>query len=214
MGVPYFTKYNSKERLKYNPIQITLNEAYEVAKSSRPELKLADLKVEEANQTVKLTKKAYFPAIEIQANYARGGGSWNSNYGYNYGVFLNFPNINGMLIKNQIKEAKSLYDREISNAQETKNGIYLEIQTAYLQLNQTKNQIPVSFLQVKQAKENYELSYGRYRVGVGNATELKDAQNSYQEALLNYYKGLYEYNSAKASLEKAIGKNLVSPDDG
>ncbi|HPT41698.1 MAG TPA: TolC family protein, partial [Candidatus Gastranaerophilaceae bacterium] len=144
---------------------------------------------------------------------ARGGEQINETYGYNYGVYLNFPTVNGMLIKNQIKEARSLYDREIANAQITKNNIYLEIQQAYLMLYEKKNQLPVAFLQVKQAKENYDLSFGRYKVGVGNPTELKDAQNSYQSAQLNYYKALYEYNSAKAKLEKAIGKNIIADDD-
>ena len=65
-------------------------------------------------------------------------------------------------------------------------------------------------MQVKQAKENYELSYGRYRVGEANPIELKEAQTTYQTAQLNYYGALYQYNTAKAALEKAIGKNLAS----
>ena len=76
-----------------------------------------------------------------------------------------------MLIKNEIKEARYLYDKELANAQITQNQIYLEIQNAYLRLVEKKNQIPVAILQVKQAKENYELSYGRYRVGEANPIE-------------------------------------------
>ena len=68
-------------------------------------------------------------------------------------------------------------------------------------------------MQVKQAKENYELSYGRYRVGEADPIELKEAQTTYQTAQLNYYSALYQYNTAKASLEKAIGKNLASQAD-
>ena len=67
--------------------------------------------------------------------------------------------------------------------------------------------------QVKQAKENYELSYGRYRVGEASPVELRDAQVTYQEAQFDYYNTLYGYNSAKAALEKAIGKNLVNEKD-
>ncbi len=213
MGVPYINKYNIQERLKFNPITMSMNKAFELAKESRPELKLAEIKVQEANQAVKLAKKAYFPTLEASGSYARGGEQINETYGYNYGVYLNFPTVNGMLIKNQIKEAHSLYDREIANAQITKNNIYLEIQQSYLMLYEKKNQLPVAFLQVKQAKENYDLSFGRYKVGVGNPTELKDAQNSYQAAQLSYYKALYEYNSAKAKLERAIGKNIITDDD-
>ena len=72
-----------------------------------------------------------------------------------------------------------------------------------------KNSIPVAFLGLKQAKENYDLSYGRYKVGVGNPVELKEAQVQYQDAMLRYYNSLYQFNSARAELEKFIGKNLA-----
>lgn len=210
MGVPFIDKYNVQERLKYQPVDISFNQSVEIARDARPELKLAELKVESANQTMKLVKKSYFPTLSIEGQYQRGGKSWNSNYGYNIGGYLNFPTINGMLIKNEIKEARYLYDKEIANAKNTQNSIYLEIQNAFLTLEEKKNQMPVAILGVKQAKENYELSYGRYRVGEASPTELKDAQINYQQAQLTYYNALYQYNSSKAALEKAIGKNLTA----
>lgn len=210
MGVPFIDKYNVQERLKYQPVDVSFNQSVEIARDARPELKLAELKVESANQTMKLVKKSYFPTLSVEGQYQRGGKSWNSNYGYNIGGYLNFPTINGMLIKNEIKEARYLYDKEIANAKNTQNSIYLEIQNAFLTLEEKKNQIPVAILGVKQAKENYELSYGRYRVGEASPTELKDAQINYQQAQLTYYNALYQYNSSKAALEKAIGKNLTA----
>ena len=208
MGVPFIDKYNVEERLIYHPLNITFNEAIDIAREARPELKQAELKVESANQTLKLAKKSYFPTLSIEGQYMRGGKSWNSNYGYNLGGYLTFPTVNGMRIVNEIKEARYLYDKELANAQNTQNQIFLEIQNAYLMLEEKKSQMPVAMLQVKQSKENYELSYGRYRVGEASPTELKDAQILYQQAQLNYYNALYQYNSAKAALEKAIGKNL------
>lgn len=213
MGVPFIDQYNVQERLKYQPVDITFNQSVEIAREARPELKLAELKVESAKQTMKLVKKSYFPTLSVEGQYQRGGRSWNNNYGYNFGGYLNFPTINGMLIKNEIKEARYLYDKEIANAKNTQNQIYLEIQNAFLKLQEKKNQMPVAMLNVKKSKENYELSYGRYRVGEASPTELKDAQINYQQAQLSYYNALYQYNSAKAELEKSIGKNLTANED-
>ncbi len=212
MGVPFIDRYNVKDKLRYQPVDMTFEEAVDIARDARPELKLAELKVETANQTLKLVKKSYFPTLTVEGQVQIGGKSWTSNHGYNIGGYLNFPTINGMLIKNEISEARYLYDKEIANAKNTQNTIYLEIQNAYLTLQEKKNQMPVALLQVKQAKENYELSYGRYRVGEASPTELKDAQILYQNAQLNYYSALYQYNSAKAQLEKSIGKN-INPED-
>lgn len=213
MGVPYIEKYEVPERLQYKPVNLSFEQAIDVAREARPELKMAEIKVEEAHQTVNLAKKSYFPTISVEGQYQRGGRHINSNYGFNAGAYLTFPAVNAMLIRNEIKEAKYLYDKELANARYTQNSIYLEIQNAYLTLEEKRNQLPVTVLQVKQAKENYELSYGRYRVGEGNPTELKDAENSYERAQLNYYTALYEYNSARAQLEKAIGKNISDADE-
>ena len=210
MGVPFIDQYNVVERLRYQPVDVSFQKSIEIARDARPELKLAELKVESAKQTLKLVKKSYFPTLSVEGQLQIGGKHWTSNHGYNLGGYLNFPTINGMLIRNEIKEARYLYDKELANAKNTQNMIYLEIQNAYLKLDEKKNQLPVAMLNVKQSKENYELSYGRYRVGEASPTELKDAQINYQQAQLNYYSALYQYNSAKAELEKAIGKNLVA----
>lgn len=213
MGVPFIEKYNIMDKLQYKPLDLTFNGAIDIARESRPELKLAEIQVERARQNLKLTQKEFYPTLSVEGQLQIGGKSWASNHGYNIGGYLNFPTVNGMRIRNDIKEARYLYDKEIANAQNTQNQIYLEIQNAFLKLEEKKNQIPVSLLQVKQAKENYELSYGRYRVGEASPTELKDAQIMYEDAQLTYYKSLYEYNSAKSALEKAVGKNMISDDD-
>ena len=209
MGMPYANRYNISDNLRYNPCDITLDDAIKIARESRPEFLLAEVQVEEARQNVKLVKKSYFPQLTLEGQYQIGGRSFVSNYGYNFGGYLNFPTINGMLIRNEIKEAKALYSKEQANAANTKNNIYYEVQQAYYAMIERKNSIPVSFLGMKQAKENYELSYGRYKVGVGNPIELKEAQTQYQNALLTYYDSLYQFNAAKADLEKYIGKNIA-----
>ena len=209
IGLPYSNKYKISDNLRYYPCDITLTDAIDIAKEARPEFQLAEVKVEEARQNVKLVKKSYFPKLTVEGQYQVGGRTFTSNYGYNFGGYLNFPTVNGMLIRNEIKEAKALHTREQAYATNTKNNIYYEIQQAYYSMIEKKNSIPVSFLGLKQAKENYELSYGRYKVGVGNPVELKEAQVQYQDAMLRYYNSLYQFNSARADLEKFIGKNLA-----
>ena len=212
MGVPFMEKYEPKDSLMFTPFDLTFEELIDIARDARPELRQAEINVETAKQTMKLVKTSYFPTITAEGQYAIGGKHFTSNYGYNFGAYLTFPTINGMLIKNEIEEARYLYDRQLAAAKKLQNDIYLEIRNAYLLLQEKKNSVPVALLQVKQTKENYELSYGRYKVGEASPIELKDAQIIYQTAQLNYYDALYQYNSARAQVEKAIGKN-INPDN-
>lgn len=209
MGLPYMYRYKINDILKMNACNLTLDDAVNIAKDSRPDFKLALTKVETANQSMKLVKKSWAPQLTVAGQFEIGGKSFTANHGYNFGAYLNFPTFNAMLLKNELKEAKSLHSKEIANSLNAQNNIYLEIQNAYYLLREKKNKIPVATVNVKQAQENYELSFGRYRVGVGDPVELKEAQVQLQDAELKFYNTLYEYNCAKANLEKAIGRNIV-----
>ena len=83
MGVPYIEKYDVPERLQVKPVNITFEQAVDIARDSRPELKMAEVKVEEAHQTLNLAKKSFFPTISLEGQYQRGGRHINSNYGFN-----------------------------------------------------------------------------------------------------------------------------------
>jgi outer membrane protein len=58
------------------------------------------------------------------------------------------------------------------------------------------------------ARENLDLAEGRYSAGVGNIIELTDAQVSLTSAHANTIKSLYDYKTALAALEKAVGQPL------
>ena len=213
MGIPYVQKYQLSGKLEYKPLGMSFEDTIKEAISSRPELKRAELEVERARQNVKLAKKEYFPEIDAQFQYQRGGKHWTSNDGWNVGAYLNFTNLNFSLIHNQVLQAKYLYNKQIANAKKVQNDIYFEIQKSFLKINEKSNQIPVARLQLIQAKENYNLSEKRYKVGIASPIELQEAQNNYAESQLAYYNALYEYNSAKAELERAIGKNISNKID-
>lgn len=50
-----------------------------------------------------------------------------------------------------------------------------------------------------------QLYITRYQVGLGDAIEFKDAENSYLNAQLDYYSNLLNYNVNAAELERVIG---------
>ncbi len=209
IGLPFCDPYMIDLTLKYEPVAITMKQAVEIANEQRPDLKSAMLDVEFANQAVKLSWKTFLPAIEFQANYGKGGvDSWTDRNWYNYGGFLTFPTVNPVLIRNQIKEAKAQYKRVQFDTKAQINDMYYEIQTVYTRLKDTRARIPVAKVAMEKAQENYELASGRYKVGYGDAIELKDTQAALADAKKNYYQTIYEYNSARANLEKAIGQTL------
>ena len=214
MGLPFSDPYMIDTSISYEPVSITMKEAVAIANESRPDLKGAMLNVDSANQYVKLSWKTFLPALEFQANYARGGISdWTDKDWYNYGGFLTFPTVNPVLVASQIKEAKAQYSQMQYETKAQINDIYFEIQSVYTKLKDAKARIPVAKTAMDKASENYELASGRYKVGYGDAIELKDVAVALSDAKLTYYKTIFEYNSARANLEKAIGQTLKTDTD-
>ena len=211
IGLPFVDPYMIDTSLKYEPVAVTMKEAVEIANENRPDIKGAMLNVEGANQAVKLSWKTVMPALEFQANYAKGGiEDWTDRTWYNYGGFLAFPTVNPILLRNQVKEAKAAYQQVQYETKAQINDIYYEIQSVYTRLKDAKARIPVAKVAMEKAQENYELASGRYRVGYGDAIELKDAQVALASAKLGYFQTIYEYNSARANLERSIGQTLKS----
>ena len=211
IGLPFVDPYMIDTSLRYEPVSVTMKEAVEIANSNRPDIKGAMLNVEGANQAVKLSWKTIMPALEIQANFGKGGiEDWTERDWYNYGGFLSFPTINPILLRNQVKEAQSAYKQVQYETKAQINDIYYEIQSVYTRLKDASARIPVARVAMEKAQENYELTSGRYKVGYGDAIELKDAQVALANAKLGYFQTIYEYYSARANLERSIGQTLKS----
>ncbi len=214
IGLPFVDAYNIDTSISYEPVTITMKEAIEIANNSRPDLKGAMLNVDMANQAVKLSWKTMLPKLEVQANWATGGVSdWTDKTWYNYGGFLTFPTVNPVLLRNQVKEAKAQYEAMQFETKSQLNDIYYDIQNVYTRLKDASARIPVAKAALERAKENYELTSGRYKVGYGNVIELKDAQVALSSAKLSYYQTIYEYNSARAGIERAIGQTIKSNEE-
>ena len=69
---------------------------------------------------------------------------------------------------------------------------------------QLEKQIPLLAVKVKQTFENFELADGRYAVGIGDYIQLQDARVNYNNAQQSYVQTVYNYNVARANLERLI----------
>ncbi len=211
MGVPFIEPYEVEAKLPFDEVTTSIKQAIEIANEFRPELKMALANIKIADQYVKLSKKTAFPRLEFGANVSAGGKeSFTERSWYDLGGYLTFPTFNPILLKNQVKEARSLYEREQFDTKSAVNNMYFEIQSTYAKMVETRERVPVAKLSVKKALENFDIAQGRYKVGLSDPIELKDAQLVYQNSQLSYLKTLYDYNSAKAKMEQAIGRGLSS----
>lgn len=196
---------NIVKNLQFKKYDITFGDALKTAYANRPDLKSLIIKGDSANESVKLAKKDYFPDVTGFANYGWGGKTFPLDSGWSFGANVNLPVFNEFLTKNKIDEAKANMNIAESNVDILKQNIYLQVQQAYISLTESEKRIPITELTVMQTKESLDLANGRYKVGVGNAIEVQDAEINYNNAQLSYIQAFYDYNTARINLEKAMG---------
>ena len=207
MGVydqnPSFTLVKKDTIPEYN---ITVDEALKEAQKNRPDLLSLQLKLENAKQNVSLAKTGFAPSLTANGSYGWSGQDFPLYDRWSVGAGISVPIFNGFSTYNQVKESKNNMQIAYANLTAKEQAILLDVKTCYFDFEEAKTRIPLAELSRKQAQENYDLAVGRYKVGVGNYIEVKDAETTLSNAKLSYISAVFDYNLAIANLERAMGK--------
>ena len=194
-------KINVLDNYKFQPFPYTFEESVNLAYKNRPDLKAYDATLKAMKEALKYAKREYLPEISASAGYGYRD-QYNTN-SFNVGVNLSTSvNIKGQ--KHRIDNAKIQVDLAQTEIDQAKQDIYFEVQNLYITMAQLEKQIPLLAVKVKQTLENFELADGRYAVGLGDYIQLQDAKVNYNNAQVSYVQTVYNYNVARANLEKAI----------
>lgn len=205
MGQPNAPDYKIMDMLAFKRYELTLSDALNKAFINRPDLRSAAIRQKAAEKGVDLAKKGYLPAVTGNASYTKAGDNLSPDNSWNVGAAITFPIFSGFLTKHQVEEAQASLRLAQANEDAIRQTILLEVQQAFLNLNEAEERVSVAELTVKQADENLEIAKGRYNAGVGSPIEITDALTSYSNAKTAHTAALYDYKIAQANLEKAMG---------
>lgn len=212
MGMPDYSDYDVTDNLTTKAYEIEADEAVNTAYETSPELLAAKKKADASELLIRASRRAFTPNISGFASYTRGGKKYDTDHGYQAGVQLNYQTVNLMLLKKQVDEAKATYKKDLADYENAKQTIYFEVKQAYYNLTNAQDSIVVAKLSMDQAKEQYDQASGRYKVGLGDAIELKDAETTYRNSQLDYYNTLLNYHVSAANLERLMGTPLKASD--
>lgn len=192
------------EDYKLEKFNETFEECIKYAYEKRPDLKAYDATLNAMKESLKYIRREYYPEIGAQAGY--GFRDENSMNSFNVSINLT-SNVNILAKKYEIDNAKIQVQLAQTEIELARDNIFFEIQNYYINMIELEKQVPLLAIKVKQTFENYKLADGRYSVGLGDFIELQDAITNYNNAQLSYIEAIYNYNIAKANLEKSIAKS-------
>ena len=213
MGLPGYTNYELSDELPLNSFDITSEKAIEMAMDVRPELISAQKSAQAAKMKLRASRREFAPDLGIYGSYGNGIGNEYNLRSAKIGANLSYKAFNILKTAKQVSQAKAEYEKSLAEFDSTKNSVYYNVKKAYLDLETNKESIIIAKLALDQAREQYRQVTGRYEAGVGDAIELKDGENTYLNARLDFYNAILNYNLSFANLEKEIGVPIQFSDN-
>lgn len=215
MGLPTDTELNLTDSLDYNVYDIPLEECTAYARSNRPDVLIADYQVAIAEAGVQQAKAGYMPKVSAQASKRWAGDSpfgsdetdqrYGQNNNWTAGVVVSWDIWDNNVTQSKVNQSKAAVAKAEAAAENTRQSGDLEVRTAYLNLKAAEKSINTTQVAVDKAQEDYKIAQVRYAAGVGTNLDVMDAEEKLAQAQTNYYTALYNYNSSKAALDKAMG---------
>jgi outer membrane protein TolC len=197
--------------LEYKPFPMGFEASLGEALRLRPEIKAAQISINQAKEGVKIARSGYFPTINLLGNYGRSSEEFGLNGDLRYErwtiqalatfTLWDWGNTAFKVGENKVK---------VIQAEDSKNqlidSVTLEVKSDYLNMQVAEKNLSVAEKSIEQAEENLRMNEERYKYQVATQTDVLDAVTLLAQAKVNYYGALSDFNIAKAQLERAMGK--------
>ena len=206
MGVTAPDILNIKEVDDFEKMDLPFDKAVETAYANRPDVLSARTGVKISQIKLNRAKAGFFPTFSFSAGFGKSGDDFRlDNEETKLMASVEFPIFNAFKTYHNYKQAKLSMASTLNSNRSLLNDVFLEVQSAYIKMQEAAESIPVAEVNAEKAKENLDLSRGRYNEGIGDIIELKDAEVAYTDAELSLLTARYDYASAVAELKQAMG---------
>lgn len=109
--------------------------------------------------------------------------------------------------------SQAAHERAVKQRSKQQDAVRLTEQRALFELTTARNdasvakeRISVTEAAIRQSEENLRINKERYQERVGIASEVLDAQTLVTQTKSDYYRALYDYQTATARLQNALGE--------
>jgi outer membrane protein len=201
------------------PFATPFEEALGEAVVRRPEVRAAQVSIDQAKESVKIAKSAYFPTVSVAGNYSRLSDApllagELKNESWSIQALATVTLWDWKKTASRVGESRVKVTQAENTLQQLKESITLEVKQDYLAMVQSERNIDVAAKSIEQAEENLRVTEERYKYQVATQTEVLDAVTLLAQARVNYYNALSDFNVAKATLERAMGRMVVEAPAG
>lgn len=183
----------------------TLATYLQQARELRPDLVQSRAAVAQGESQLALANIENRPQISASAGFNLDPRA-TSQRRFQLGAGLSVPIFNGGALRaNKRAAADQLAANRVTLAQTEKNAD-AEVEASYLDISGQVERIVNARVLVEQAQLNLQTSTERYRLGLGIVLDVTNAQTQLFSAQISATQAVYDYEIARAALNRAVGR--------
>lgn len=215
MNVKQESQYEVGDEIIFQPT-IILTDIINTAEKNNPTLQITKKNIDISKLTLKERKADQYPVLSFNSayNYSRTDNKtvvnpfqplFSRNNGFNYGLGLSLPILNGFNVKRQIQQAQLDIDYLNLSYLNQKAQIDVSIINAYKDYELQKKMLALEEENILLAKENVFIAIERLRLGVSTFIELRETQKSLELAYDRLIAARYNTKLAETELLRLKG---------
>ena len=205
MGEPGTATYQLLPEVVEEAPEVSLDEAFAYALDHRPELQSGWARVRAQLARVDAAYAGRLPRLSVSAGYGLNGQLAPLDRTWSAGLVLSWSFYDGGVASASAAEAKASAQALTEQVLQTGDNVHREVASALAAWRQARVQARTAEVGVEAASEGRRLAADRYRVGVGSALELSNAELSLTLARAESARADFFARSAEAQLALAIG---------
>lgn len=210
IGVAPETPVRLIGRFQYEPPQMPLEEAIQLAMRRRPEIRMAEIRRDMGEHSLKLAKASDNPSLALVGNYNFRSDvltskldRWDDYYTVN--VVLSLPLFDGFSTHARVNQARAALESADLGVEGIRRQIRLEVEQAYLKFREAEERLNSQRTNVDQARESVRIAELSYKQGLVTNLDVISAQLALTEAETNWTQALHDVTISAVEIKKAIG---------
>ena len=179
-----------------------------LAMEQRPDFRRLKAQLQQAGLAVKMAKSAFFPNLNLQANYELNATApFGPNGSNNYSVFgiVSLNLFNGLSDAAHVRKTRAQVEKVRHLLEAKRRRIEVEVLEASSQVTSAAERLAVTEQAVDQAEEHLRIMRNRYTSGLAPVLDLLTAELVLRQAKLNRVQALYDLHVSEARLHLATG---------
>jgi outer membrane protein len=216
MVIDASSAYDVSDSIPFNN-SLQLGEIMNFAETNNPVLQMAKKNIDITRLTLKEQKADRLPTLTFNSNYnySRADNKavvnpftplFSRNNGFNYGLTVGIPLLNGFNVQRQIKQTNIDLRFQQMDLDRQKAVVNLGIMVAFKDYELQKKALALEEENITLAKENVFIALERFKQGVSTYLELREAQKSLEDGYNRLIAARYNTKLAETELMRLKGE--------